>query len=496
MVMDDHLSLEREPTAKRFAVVGGGLSGLATAFYLRRLSPGCEVALYESSHRLGGVIGTEQVDSPEHGRFVIDLGADMFATEPPAAIDLCHDLGVEDQLIIPDTDKAGAMIVYHGKLVPIPDGFVLMRATKLWQMITTPLLSLRGKLRFLAERFVRLPPVLATGSGDVSVAEFVRQRMGREVLDRLVGPLVAGIYTADVEKLSLKATMAPMLAMVQEHGSLAQATLARRQKNLDTTERNSAGARYEKFRGFPNGMQQLIDALADAIGQESIHTQTRVTGLQFDPESTSHWGVHLDGEIQRFDEVVLATPAAVTAELLRTVSEDCICRHCQSAASELSQIEAASAAIAVLCVPKAQIARLPSQFGFVVPPIENRKILAVSFASHKYPIRCPEDHSIIRVFVGGALQSELLERSDEQILELVRGELAELIGMTGQETLARVVRWNNAMPQYHVGHLDRVAKIEQEIDQIPHLELATNALRGVGIAPVIAAAKRVAEKIK
>lgn len=493
--MDDKSESRSRSFPQRIAVIGGGLSGLATAYYLKRFLPDAIVKLCESSSRLGGVIDTERIETDHHGCFVIDHGADMFATEPPAAIELCRDLGVADQLIVPDTTRAGAMIVHRGKLVPIPDGFVLMRATKLWQMVTTPLLSVPGKLRFLAERFVNRQLSADDGTDDISVAEFVRHRMGAEVLDRLVGPLVAGIYTADIEKLSMRATMAPMVAMVEKHGSLAQATLARRRENKDRTERNSAGARYEKFRGFPDGMKQLIDTLAAALGEQSIQTETPINALHFSDDRARPWEIQSDQGAESFDEVVLATPAAVSARLLSTVTGQAVQTACEIAAEALSTIESASTAIVVLCVPKSQIARLPNQFGFVVPQIENRKILAVSFASHKYPIRCPDDHTIIRVFVGGALQPELLEQSDDEIVEMVRGELADLIGMTGTETLARVVRWNNAMPQYHVGHLKRVESIQRAMDQIPNLHLVSNALGGVGIAPVIAAAKAMARKI-
>jgi oxygen-dependent protoporphyrinogen oxidase len=489
---------------RRIAVIGGGLSGLAAAFYLKHDSPDVEITVYEASGRLGGVIGTERIESSDHGCFVIDHGADMFATEPPAAIELCRDLGVEDQLILPDTDRAGAMIVHRGNLIPIPDGFVLMRATKLWQMVTTPLLSMRGKLRFLGERFIgptqgiRHEHSADSSSGksvDISVAQFVRHRMGEEVLERLVGPLVAGIYTADIEKLSLNATMAPIAAMVREHGSLAKATLSRRRENKDATERNSAGARYEKFRGFPGGMQQLIDTLAAAVGTDAIEMDSPVNQMKFDASVALRWTVESGGRSEAFHDVILATPAAVTSKLLAGVDDPVVAEACGRASGALASIESASTAIVVLCVRKSQIRRLPRQFGFVVPKIENRKILAVSFASHKYPMRCPQDHTIIRVFVGGATQPELLHQSDESLIEMVRDELQDLIGMTGRESLSRVVRWNNAMPQYHVGHLERVQGIEDAVDQIPHLSLASNALRGVGIAPVVAAAKQAARRI-
>lgn len=479
--------------SQKIAIIGGGLSGLATAFYLQRDLPDSEITLLESSDRLGGVITTETVETNLGQSFTLDHGADMFATEPPGAIQLCRDLGVEDTLLVPDTANAGAMIVRNGQLVPIPDGFVLMRATKTWPVLRSPLLSWRGKLRFLCERWKGNAAKSATDpTGDISVADFVRHRLGDEVLDRLVGPLVAGIYTADIEKLSMNATMAPIAAMQREHGSLAKATEIRRLQDKDHIERNSAGARYEKFRGFPGGMRQLIDHLADAIGHESILTRHAVTSINRIDQS---WQVSHGDQKRKFDHVVLATPARVASRLLKTVADTPVAKDCHDAADRLASIESASTAIVVLCVPKSQIKRLPKLFGFVVPQLEKRKVLAVSFASHKYPTRCPDDHTIIRVFVGGAMQGELLEQTDQQLIEMVQQELAELIGMSGPATLSKVVRWNDAMPQYHVGHLARADEIEASLDRIEGLHLATNALRGVGIAPVISRARKLAAAI-
>ncbi|MCC9599234.1 protoporphyrinogen oxidase [Stieleria sp. JC731] len=482
---------------KKVAVIGGGISGLTTAFYLRQLRPDSQFTLFESSPRLGGVIGTEVVDVSE-GRFVIDHGADMFATDPPAAMQLCKDLGIDGQLIIPDAKRAGAMVVHQGKIAPIPEGFVLMRATKPWQILMTPILSPLAKLRFLKERFVAAQPELSPDSdGDLSVAQFVRHRLGQQALERLVEPLVAGIYTADVEKLSLKATMGPIVAMVQKHGSLAKATLSRRRENEDSTERNSAGARYQRFRGLPNGMGQLIETLVDRVGSDRISVNQTVTQLNFDGQQWTVAVSDKDGHVtsEVFDEVVLATPAGVSARLLASAkasSDDSVRQACQTAGDGLGSIQCASAAIVVLCIAKKHLRSLPEKFGIVVPTIENRSLLAVSFASHKYPIRCPEDHVIARAFFGGAMRAEDLQKTDQQLISLARQELGELIGLQGPETIAKVVRWNNAMPQYHVGHQAKADAIETAIDQIPHLHLATNALRGVGIAPLVATAKKAA----
>ncbi len=464
------------PASTRVAIVGGGLSGLATAVQLRREMPDVSITLFESSARLGGVIDTHR-----HGDFLVDYGADMFTTQPPAAIELLRQLGVADKLLEPKTQGRGAMIVFRGRLVPIPAGFVLMRATQLSSMLTTPLLSIRGKLQLAAERFV--PP--GDGSRDESVASFVRRRMGQEVLDRIVGPLVAGIYTADVERLSMQATMAPILKMEQQYGSLAQATFARRKTGDDGVERSSSGARYAQFRAFSGGMIELIQTLQNNVGDTAIHLETPVRRLEQSDEKWRLLGAHdLLGE---FDEVVLATPAAVAATLLRD--------HSIVAADTFAEIETASTAVVVLGLQRQDIRRPAAAFGVVVPPIENRQILAASFASEKFAGRASSDQVIARVFIGGALQSELLRLSDDKLIKLAINELGELIGLTGVPVMQKVVRWTNAMPQYHVGHLDRVATIERELKSLPGISVAGNSLYGVGIAPVIETAGKIAKKI-
>jgi oxygen-dependent protoporphyrinogen oxidase len=427
------------------------------------------------------------IDTEVSGDFLVDRGADMFATKPPAAIELMRQLGLEDQLILPQKEGRGARIVYRGELVDLPDGFVLMRATKLRPMLTTPLLTWRGKLRFLAERWVRPLMPAADDSqdpSDISVAEFVRGRMGSEVLDRIVGPLVAGIYTADINKLSMQATMGPLANMERQYGSLAKATAARRRSGQDQTERGSTGARYEQFRAFSGGMIQLIRSLADALPAGTIRTDATVESLRQDD---STWKLQVNGQVESFDHVVVATPPAAAAKLLSPVAP--------TAAAELAAIESASTAIVVLALRRSDIKRNIQTFGFVVPAREKRQILAASFASHKFAGRAPQDHVLVRVFIGGSLQAHLLAKSDEQLVQLARDELADLIGLSGEPTLTRVVRWNQAMPQYHVGHGQRVKRIEAQIDQLAGLSLMNNALHGVGIAPVIQAADKVVKQI-
>lgn len=462
------------------AIIGGGLSGLATAAQIRVRQSAAKIRLFESASRLGGVIHTEWADG-----FLIDHGADMFATNPPGALDLIQKLGAEDQLIEPEPTRRGARIARGGKLVPIPDGFVLMRATKLGPMLRTGLLSPAGKLRFLAERYVGSPESLHEPDFDESVDSFVRRRMGDEVLESIVAPLSAGIYTADVSKLSMAATMGPIAQMEREYGSLARATAARRRSGQDNVERGSTGARYGQFRAFGRGMIQLIETLASTLHPTDIHTDAPVQSIV---PTDGRWKLTTaGGRAETFDRVVVALPPRASGKLVADVAP--------VAAQELAGIESASTAIVVLGVRTADIAKNIDTFGFVVPLSENRRILAGSFASHKFAGRAPEGHVLVRVFIGGAMQSELLENDDAGLVRIAREELADLIGLSGDVAMSRVVRWNEAMPQYHVGHKARVGRIKESIDQTPGLSLISNSLDGVGIAPVIAAAGRLADRL-
>ena len=464
-----------EPSSFRVAVIGGGLSGLATAAQLHLREPSLELSLYESSDRLGGVIQTEHT-----GGFLVDHGADMFAVQPSAALDLCQRLSLTDQLLEPESSRRGARIVRGGKLVRVPEGFVLARATRLWPMITTPLLSPIGKLRLLGEGLVR--PRLT--DEDESVAQFVRRRMGKEVLDRIVAPLAAGIYTSDVDRLSMRSTMSLIAKLETEYGSLTRATLARQRCGKDDVERSSTGARYGQFRAFRSGMAALIRGMSESLPDRTIRLNQPVRGLRCHDESAE---VTTTAGTEVFDHVVVATPPAPASVLLDSVAPE--------AAGRLRQIESASTAIVVLGVRREDVAGDIDAFGFVVPLGEGRRILAGSFASHKFAGRAPDGNVLIRVFIGGAMQSELLDRSDAELVEIAREELQELIGLTGRPVLERVVRWTDAMPQYHVGHAEKVATIETEIDKIKPLSLVSNALHGVGIAPVIQSAGRVADRI-
>ncbi|MEM9827705.1 MAG: protoporphyrinogen oxidase [Planctomycetota bacterium] len=457
------------------AIVGGGLSGLATAVQVHRQRPDCGVRIFEAGERLGGVIHTTQADG-----FLIDHGADMFATQPPAAVDLCHAIGAGVDLIRPLPNHRGAKIWFGGKLHPIPDGFVLMRATRIAPVLHSGLLSLAGKFGILAERF------RAKGSGrDESVGDFVRRRMGDQVLSRIVAALVGGIYTADIDRLSMQATMGGLAKMEQEYGSLAAATAARRRAGQDDVERESGGARYENFRAFPGGMKEFIDRLAGFLPDGSIELNTPVQSIARDGE---FWNLRAGGqpEIQA-RQLVLALPPRPASALLSAIDS--------ALSASIDSIRCSSCAIVVLGVDESQISDTIEMFGFVVPPSEQRSILAASFASRKFAGRAPQGQILIRCFVGGTLDEPILEKADEELVQIVRDELADMIGLSGAAKHTAVVRWPDSMPQYEVGHLDKVAAIQKQLQSHQGLHWISNAAGGVGIAPVIASAERLAKTL-
>jgi oxygen-dependent protoporphyrinogen oxidase len=468
-----------EPAVARIAVIGGGLSGLTAAFRLRELANAqnrpISVTLFEASNRLGGVMGTESI-----GGYTVELGADSFITNKPYAISLCRRLGLESELIPTDPACRGALVLRNGRPFPVPEGFQLLAPGNIWAVLKSPILSWGGKLRLALERFV--PPA---NLPDETVAAFVRRRFGPEALDRLIQPLVGGIYTSDPEKLSLRATMPRFLDMEREHGSLIRA-MRKERLNQSAEERSASGARYGLFLTPRNGISQLLDALRARV-EVRDRIQTGVSVESVSPHPGAGFDVRIAGAgNQTFDAVVLATPAYRTADLVRPFDPDL--------ASELGRIEYASTAIVVSGHKLTDVRDPLKAFGLVIPAIEQRRILAVSFTSRKFPTRAPEGCVMLRTFVGGAMQSELLQHNDVELIQLVREELRDLLGVTGEPDFVRVARWDRSMPQYHVGHLDRVNRIETLAGAYPRLSLAGNAFAGVGIPDVIHTAEQAAER--
>jgi len=459
------------------AVIGGGISGLAAAHRLSEISPGTEVTLYEQGDRPGGILQTIERDG-----FLIERSADMFTARDPWAMDLCTRIGFQDQLISTNEQHRRALVVRDGRLYPIPRGWSLLSPTSVSSVMTSRLLSIRGRLRVAWEYF----KPGRENVEDESLASFARRRLGREAYEHVIQPLVGGIFTADPEKLSMAAALPQFLAMEADSGSLIRGgKQASRKQGHDT----AGGARYGQFLAPRMGLASLVDAIAARLPGTSIRCGHRVNQLAQRPDGG--WKLELStptGDQQEdVDHVILATSAAGAAQLTSSFHP--------SLAAQLSEITSASAAVVSLGYRQEHISHPLDAFGLVVPLAEKRPLIAVSFSSRKFSGRAPDGHLLFRVFIGGACQPELLEQSDDQLLETTLAQLEQLVGAKGAPVLSEVVRWEKTMPQYHVGHLDRVSQIESTINGIAGLELAGNAYHGVGIPACIHAGEMAAQRI-
>lgn len=441
----------------RLAVIGGGISGLAAAHQLHQARPDATVNLLAAGDRLGGSLWTERIDAER----AIEHGSDMFSSGDPWAYDLAKRIGFSDQLIETSRVHRRALVMRRGKLYPIPPGFALMSPARMWPVLTTRLLSPWGKLRLACEYFIPRRQDRA----DESLRSFAVRRFGREAFERLIQPLVAGMYTADPQRLSMQAALERFVRMEREYGSLIRAARSQPQQ-----ERAAGGARYNLFVAPQGGMSELVRAIAGRLPTDSIRLGSCVTRIT---ASGRQWIVSDDRQELAYDGVVLALPAPRVAELLQPIAP--------TAAGLLQGIEYASAAVVNLIYSRDQIGRPPRAFGFVVPQQEDSPILAASFSNIKFPGRAPQTEEIVRVFLGGALAPDVLERDDADLIRLARQEIERLLGIRGQPTLTRLTRWNRAMPQYHVDHLQRVEQLEQQLVGLKRITLCGNAYHGIGI---------------
>jgi oxygen-dependent protoporphyrinogen oxidase len=459
----------------RLVVIGGGISGLAAAHraveVARERGTSLDLTLFEARDRLGGTIRTERSDG-----FLLESGPDSFLSEKPWALALCRRLGLEDRLVRTD-DRFRKTFVWHGgRLHPLPDGFQLLAPTRFAPFVSSSLFSWKGKLRMALD--LVLP---RGGADDESLGGFVRRRLGREALDRVAQPLVAGIYTADPEDLSLAATMPRFLELERRERSLV---LALWRASRTAPQPGTSGARWSLFVTFARGMEELVGALAERLPAGAAHVGRRVAKLD---RADRGWRVTTtDGECRAADRVILSSEAHGAARLLRYVDP--------GLAALLEGIAYASAATVSLGWRRADVPHALDGFGFVVPRTENRALLAATFSSVKYPERAPDDRVLIRGFLGGALNARVLDEDDDALIALARRDLADALGVRAEPLLRRVARWPASMPQYRVGHLTRVETIERRLDSLPGLYLAGGAYRGVGIADCVRSGESAAER--
>ncbi len=452
---------------KRIAIVGGGISGLSAAYALQKYRAEVQYVLFESSARFGGVIRTEQLDG-----CTVEAGPDSFLTEKPWATQLCQELGLGDELIGSNDHDRKTYILLKGSLVQLPDGLMFMAPTKFLPAFLSPLFSWRTKFAMIREWFHR--PV---SGGDSTVAQFVERHYGREMVERVADPLLAGVYGGSADDLSVRSVLPRFAEMEAQQGSLGRAMLSSRRQR-------SSNHPAPLFTSLKNGMQQMIDALLATIPQFVRRPNTSVSAVR--PDS-GKWMVASGQRTEEFDAVVVATPAHVAAEMLAA--------SCTDLAAELSAIEYSSSVTAVLGFDRETRAGLPPGFGFLVPRTEKRRLLAATFVHNKFSRRAPEDRPLIRCFLGGSRDGGVVQCSEDELQQIVRQELQEILGITSAPRFARIYKWKRAMAQYNIGHNERMRRIRALISNNPGLALAGNAYGGIGVPDCVRSGSEAAAKV-
>lgn len=443
------------------AIVGGGIAGLAAAFELQRR--GCSVRLLEAGDRPGGVIRTERFDG-----WVVDCGPDALLAQKPAGVALCRELGIAERLITTLTPRT-AYVLRDDRLHPLAEGSFLGFPLSFRALATSSLFSIAGKARMAAE--VLMPTREWLEEDDESIAAFVRRRFGDEAAEVLAEPLLAGIHAGDADQLSVRALFPRLVEAERQTGSVLRAFRALRMV------RSPQGA----FVSLPGGTGELVDALAAALAPGTVTLSARVTEI----ERAGDYAVQWTGGEVRSRSLMLCVPAYVSAGLLRALDT--------GLAAACDTIPYASTATVAMGFHASQVRHPMRGTGFVIPKTERRALMAGTWVSSKWPGRAPDGHVLLRGFLGGGRDPHRLERSDDDALvEAAQSDFTDLLGITGQPLFTRVSRWHRQSPQFVVGHLQRVAAIEQRLKAHPGLFLAGSGSRAIGIPDCIADGRDVA----
>ena len=455
-------------------IVGGGISGLAAAYYLA--DSGVDVSLVERDERLGGVIRTENVDG-----CLIEGGPDSFIAQKPWAMDLIRELGLADDVIPSNDARRRTFVLRHGRLVPLPDGIQFLIPTKIRPMLATRLLGARTKLRMAAELFRRPRNIVA----DRSVAEFVLDHYGPEVNEYLAQPMLAGVYGGSPESLSVNAVLPRFVELERRYGSLSRGTLAAMRKAPKPKPKPDSSP-SGLFLTLKGGMQQLVDALVDRIRDRIRIVRAEAAAIT---RIEGRLRVSLAGQDGLdADHIILALPAWRAAALLR--------RQDEWLATLLGAIRYGSSITAGLLYRRPEFDRPLDGFGFLVPRAEKRLIAACTWVNTKFDHRAPDDRPLLRAFIAGDQATERLARPADEIATAIGAELQEIMGFQATPTAARVVAWDRAMAQYEVGHQSLINRIEGRLGDHPGLHLAGNAFEGIGVPDCIRRSRDIARRIR
>ncbi len=469
----------------RTAIVGGGIAGLAAAYEFekaRAAGAAAEYTLFEAGSRLGGVLASETVNGS-----VLELGPDSFLSEKPAGAELCREVGLGGELI-PSNDAARrTYVVVRNRLVPLPDGLMFLVPTKLIPTAMTRLFSLRTKMRMARE--LLLPP--RPSQEDESVSALVERHFGAEVVDRLADPLLSGIYGGDAAQLSARTVLSRMVEMEATYGSLTRGMLAahRQMRARAAAQGGARPAQRPVFTTLRGGMQQLVDAVEARLDPASVRRSSAVSVIE---RTMPGWSILADGLKDTYDAVIVTSPAWTAGELLVNVD--------RALSEELAAIPYSSSITVNLIFDEQKVGRLPDGFGFLVPASEGRSMLACTFVHRKFLGRTSPGKAVLRAFLGGVKNEELLAQTDDTLVATVRRELSEILGASVmgrnvEPEHARVSRWRRAMAQYAVGHQERMQRVRARVEMLPGLRLAGNAYDGIGIPDCIRLGRQAARDL-
>ncbi len=470
---------------KNIAIIGGGITGLATAHtiqtYARKNNLPLRFTLFESSARLGGKVSSEAAEG-----FVVEGGPDSFLLQKPWAAELALALGLESQLIGTNEKQRKLFVVNHGRLIPMPDGVMLIIPTRFMPFITSPLISWPGKIRMGMDLFIPR----RKDDADESIGNFIRRRLGKEALNKLAAPLLSGIHVSDPEQQSLLGTFPRFRNIEKQHGSLIRGMLAQRraaaQKNSKPRQEQDARPwKRSAFVSLKGGMAQLVEALEQALDGGELRTNCPVSQIR--PQAGGGYQITTqDEETTQADAVVLATPAYVSAKLVESFSP--------TLSQALNTIRYVSTATVSLAYNRSEVGSVIDGVGFIIPRSENRFISACTISSTKFSSRAPQGQLLLRCFVGGPGREDDVFKSDAEIIANVRADLSDLAGVQAEPLLARVFRWNKGNAQYDVGHLERVRQMHALCAEFPGLYLTGSAYEGIGVPDCIHQGQQAAEK--
>lgn len=464
----------------KVAVVGGGIAGLASAYYLlkeaRAAGLPVDVLLLEKENRVGGRIITEKVDG-----FTIEGGPDCFLRQKPWAAELVRELGLGEELMGTNDDRRKVFVLNKGKLTPLPDGVMLIVPTRIWPFVTSPLLSWPGKIRMGMDLII---PANKNGK-DESIASFVRRRLGEEALQKIAEPLLSGIHVSDPEEQSLLATFPRFRNLEEKYGNLIFGMLEARKAARSHAAASSGPASI--FITMKSGLYSFMDALYAEISALGGRVLTGWEAAKIEKNAAGFSIINERGEEIPADAVVLASPSNISAELVHAFAP--------GVSNRLNSIDYVSTATVSMAYREAEMGHALNGFGFVVPRGENRRISACTWTSTKFSNRVPAAQAMIRCFVGGPGKEEDVDLDDSSMLDLVKREVKELMGITAEPVLTRIYRWHKGNPQYKVGHLDRVQEIHKACDSMNGLFVTGSSYGGIGLPDCVRQGKETAQKV-